>query len=1379
MKLSSCTVANGSEPEAVNQPDNETTTEGFDPMLVGDEGDANGSSNCSLVRERVRTFEQAYAETQKARRIVEEIRARKDTKRPRRSQSEDQALGTPTGGSGGNLLDTWGTISPPSTPIRRTNAKEARSAEGDPRLPGVPDEETRSPTISAPPPSPFSPPPQLPLPPPVLQSEQPPGPSPAHRSGQYFPRGSPKSATSALKAFSPRSPGESSSWACHTDAGTPRSLRGDVAGVLSRTNSGHSLASTFASASTTTTRSAYTSTMSRFHSTAAAARRKSTRLQINPLYETSMEKAPSARAGGANTLRNLQMPKNDENVPLHRRTLTSESVESGDDTARSVHSVPWLGQITRREASILYHAVSPRPESPSCGGPQGTPGETNGATEGTSEQPFPHERTPSMRDLVEGCDQTQSPAAAGAFSGGAEDESPAGPQQASSVGPDPDEEDGWVVMGQESSPARLPAAIVPPVGPPGGPLVPQANENITGAVATLRRSYELAKAERMWEHRGLKSAKKVVPMLDVGQKRVLKAAAAYEALAQPSPHPAQPTTPSLPPTVRGLPASQTVSGNHSHAGVSSSGNEGQDSCASSGRDSRGSSGIEVLSSSPQEVSSLFGDSRWHRGTSSRPAGGSGSPPRVPEVEGTDESARCLEGAASMASDPPAGLRVSTLRERFFKWEWGNNASRPSSKRSGNSDGVSKTVAVGSKGVKAIITELEQDQVLHTRDSAQNGHYHHHYHQHHHYILDSAYSARSPKMDSRPPLPRPDAHAAVPASSEGFAEHLEPDLGQEWVPTERKGPEHAKGAPAVGPVGEGTAWVPMRGPHTGDAAPRSESDVRRPSSELYRTPLNEEDEEDDECGCRTGMEEDGEGPLSRASKHIRETALAENAWRTTTRLAAEALAQDGAPAAEAPQEDPAHRASSLQLVVAALKRDAARLRAALAGEDTSPPSPASPRRGGAGLEAWAPRGGATAGTPPPAALEGRPELGRLSVAEAREEGERAVEALRLVLDAARRRSYDAAAATQESTAVFCSTNVTPGGFSLRHQRRSLLNSSACGKMAVQGGKRGGGSRGTDAVNHQEAPLKSSRAVEYTTTYQAVVSCTAVGPSATEEGASQGGLRLRTALAQAAEAHPSLGGEFLSPGEVPTGVLGNLARASPDLPERASYMARAGAERWRASANAIAQSCDDVRKESLPLALAAEPRELAVIEEVHMSIRKESSGTEPYYDAHELLFTGSLAGSKTTTDSEEEAEAVAYLFDIEGLQQRPERSRQKRSGRGFPHGRAHPAILHPSAKQKAGKSNAAAVHVATAVPPHEICPANTPEGKPVPPALQSPLPLHLIPVAPLSAPGSSKRGIRAVVRARRDPHAARVRLCNYVNACIRLYDYLIAFVWPAVR
>ncbi len=71
----------------------------------------------------------------------------------------------------------------------------------------------------------------------------------------------------------------------------------------------------------------------------------------------------------------------------------------------------------------------------------------------------------------------------------------------------------------------------------------------------------------------------------------------------------------------------------------------------------------------------------------------------------------------------------------------------------------------------------------------------------------------------------------------------------------------------------------------------------------------------------------------------------------------------------------------------------------------------------------PIGGAP-GTPPPGSLEGRPELGRLSVAEAREEGERAVEALRLVLDAARRRSYDAAVATNESTAVFSSGNATP-------------------------------------------------------------------------------------------------------------------------------------------------------------------------------------------------------------------------------------------------------------------------------------------------------------------------------------------------------------------
>lgn len=51
---------------------------GLEHMQAVEEGDANGS--CSLVRERVRTFEQAYAETQKAQKIVEEIRARKDSK---------------------------------------------------------------------------------------------------------------------------------------------------------------------------------------------------------------------------------------------------------------------------------------------------------------------------------------------------------------------------------------------------------------------------------------------------------------------------------------------------------------------------------------------------------------------------------------------------------------------------------------------------------------------------------------------------------------------------------------------------------------------------------------------------------------------------------------------------------------------------------------------------------------------------------------------------------------------------------------------------------------------------------------------------------------------------------------------------------------------------------------------------------------------------------------------------------------------------------------------------------------------------------------------------------------------------------------------------
>jgi hypothetical protein len=62
----------------------------------------------------------------------------------------------------------------------------------------------------------------------------------------------------------------------------------------------------------------------------------------------------------------------------------------------------------------------------------------------------------------------------------------------------------------------------------------------------------------------------------------------------------------------------------------------------------------------------------------------------------------------------------------------------------------------------------------------------------------------------------------------------------------------------------------------------------------------------------------------------------------------------------------------------------------------------------------PPGGGAPPTPAPPAAE---PLARLSVAEARDEGVRAVEALRSVLDAARRRSNDLALATEESTAIF--------------------------------------------------------------------------------------------------------------------------------------------------------------------------------------------------------------------------------------------------------------------------------------------------------------------------------------------------------------------------
>jgi hypothetical protein len=190
--------------------------------------------------------------------------------RPRRSHSvEDQVRGLPLLDVG-NVLDTWGTVSPPSTPLGVAHVKESRSIQeerGD--LGSGPGEELRSPALTAPPPSPFSPPPPLPLPPHALQTEHPRSPYGPRHSMQS--RGtSPKWGFSGATAFSPRSPGGASAADCHVDDGTPTLRKGDVGGVLSRTNSGHSFASTWASVSTTASRSAYNATMMRFHSTAVA-----------------------------------------------------------------------------------------------------------------------------------------------------------------------------------------------------------------------------------------------------------------------------------------------------------------------------------------------------------------------------------------------------------------------------------------------------------------------------------------------------------------------------------------------------------------------------------------------------------------------------------------------------------------------------------------------------------------------------------------------------------------------------------------------------------------------------------------------------------------------------------------------------------------------------------------------------------------------------------------------------------------------------------------------------------------------------------------------------------------------------------------------------
>lgn len=196
---------------------------------------------------------------------------------------------------------------------------------------------------------------------------------------------------------------------------------------------------------------------------------------------------------------------------------------------------------------------------------------------------------------------------------------------------------------------------------------------------------------------------------------------------------------------------------------------------------------------------------------------------------------------------------------------------------------------------------------------------------------------------------------------------------------------------------------------GDAASQGGAEAGERRSPLDRTPIEwevlvEEDDEEEEGEAGGSRDENSAKrevmPRRRTSEDV---AIAESAWRTTKDLAAEAMAESGVGPIRPAPEDPASLARSLQMLVAALKRDAASLRAALAGDDDPSPRP---------LTSPACRGGKL----PDQALSGRPEMGRLSVTEARQEGERAVEALRLVLNAARRRDLDAATAVKESTAA---------------------------------------------------------------------------------------------------------------------------------------------------------------------------------------------------------------------------------------------------------------------------------------------------------------------------------------------------------------------------
>lgn len=169
-------------------------------------------------------------------------------------------------------------------------------------------------------------------------------------------------------------------------------------------------------------------------------------MKNNPLYNRGPDKGPFVMGRGVHAPLRVNHVSIENAPPQREDSLGSE--KSGAALNRSTHSVPWLGDITRREANILYLAVSLSPRSPETGSP-GSPRES-------------WEGPPSSRDLEGKYPEAQAHSAE-------PNTPPAGRRldQATWAGPDPDDGDGWVVMGHELSPAPTPLVLSAlPLAPP-------------------------------------------------------------------------------------------------------------------------------------------------------------------------------------------------------------------------------------------------------------------------------------------------------------------------------------------------------------------------------------------------------------------------------------------------------------------------------------------------------------------------------------------------------------------------------------------------------------------------------------------------------------------------------------------------------------------------------------------------------------------------------------------------------------------------------------------------------------------------------------------------------------------------------------------------